>query len=92
MTAATSAPPKLNVRPAHRRVFQLFKTFGAQTDQEALQAAISEGWDVSPSGLRSRRAEITPPRGRGIRASGERRNNSTLWEIDPEVKVPERLR
>lgn len=78
----------LPLRPSHRRVIQLFRTYGPQTDQEALQAAISEGWAISPSGLRSRRSEVTPPRGRGIRDSGKRRNNSTVWGAGPDRRQP----
>lgn len=85
MTAV--APPKL-LRASHRRVLQLFRTFGEMTDQEALGVAISEGWNIAPCSLRSRMAEITPPRGRGIRDAGKKRNYSTVWEIDPDVAEP----
>jgi hypothetical protein len=89
---APTTPLNIHVRPSHRRVVQLFRTYGPMTDQEALEVAISEGWAISPSGLRSRRAEVTPDRGRGIRDSGTKRNNSTVWELDPEADGPERLR
>jgi hypothetical protein len=84
----TSEPrPKL-LRASHRRVLQLFRTYGNMTDQEALGVANSEGWHIAPSSLRSRRAEVTPPRGRGIRDTGRKRNHSTVWDIDPSVTEP----
>jgi hypothetical protein len=63
------------------------------TDSEALEAAKSEGWDISPSGLRSRRAELCPPRGAGIRDSGRKRKiglsaGSTVWELDTTIEEP----
>jgi hypothetical protein len=78
----------IGLRPSHRRVIQLFRRFGPMTDEEALEAAISDGWAISPSGLRSRRAEVTPPRGRGIRDSGHKRETAQakkkaiVWEVD----------
>lgn len=89
------AIPVRRIRPSHRRVIQIFRTFGPQTDEQALQAAISDGWTISPSGLRSRRAEVTPPRGRGIRNSGKKARTAsgkiaTVWEVDPSVDEPER--
>jgi len=97
MTTAVATPERLKLRASHRRVIQLFRTYGAMTDQEALETAIADGWKVSPSGLRSRRAEVTPPRGRGIRDSGKKRQtelgfNATVWEIDPDVETPERFK
>jgi hypothetical protein len=82
-----------SLRPSHRRVLQLFRTYGPQTDSEALECAKAEGWDISPSGLRSRRAELCPPRGAGIRDSGRKRKlgpstGSTIWELDPAVDEP----
>lgn len=93
-TSHVAAHNVKGIRASHRRVIQLFRRFGPMTDQEALGAAISDGWRVSPSGLRSRRAEVTPPRGRGIRDSGLKRKtemgfDSIVWELDPEVESPE---
>lgn len=93
-TSRVAAANVRGVRASHRRVIQLFRTYGPQTDQEAYQAAIAEGWRVSPSGLRSRRAEVTPPRGRGIRDSGRKRKtdmgfDAIVWELDPTVEEPE---
>lgn len=95
MNSPATERPKF-LRASHRRVLQLFKSWGPQTDEEALQAAISDGWKVSPSGLRSRRSEITPPRGRGIRSSGKKRKTlsgsmATVWEADPTAEVAERF-
>lgn len=93
-TSHVAAHNVRGIRASHRRVIQLFRRFGPMTDQEALGAAISDGWRVSPSGLRSRRAEVTPPRGRGIRDSGLKRKtdmgfDSIVWELDPTVDNPE---
>lgn len=87
--AAGLTPAKL--RSSHRRVLQLFRRFGEMTDEEALQAAKDDGWVISPSGLRSRRAEVTPPRGRGIVDTGKRRKtagggNATVWAIDEKAE------
>lgn len=97
MTATTLTPPK-PLRPSHRRVLQLFRTFGPQTHEEALQAANSDGWDVSPSGLRTLVSELVPPRGRGIRDSGKVRkmwsagkrrwSTATVWELDESATEP----
>lgn len=92
-TSHAAAANVKNLRASHRRVIQLFRSYGPMTDQEALEAAIADGWKVSPSGLRSRRAEVTPPRGRGIRDSGRKRKtqfseNATVWEIDDTVAEP----
>jgi hypothetical protein len=81
------------LRPSHRRVLQLFARYGAMTDSEALEAAKVDNWDISPSGLRSRRAELCPPRGAGIKDSGRKRKigpsaGSTVWELDPDVNEP----
>lgn len=81
------------LRPSHRRVLQLFNRYGPMSDQEALEAAKSEGWDISPSGLRSRRAELCPPRGAGIRDTGRKRKigpsaGSTIWESDTTIEEP----
>lgn len=82
------------MRAVHRRCLQLFKNYGAMTDQEAVGAAIDSGWAITPSGLRSRRAELTPDVGRGIRDSGRKRKTTsgrlaTVWEVDPECPEPE---
>lgn len=82
----------LKIRPAHRRVYQLFTRYGSLTDQEALECAKADGWDISPSGLRTARAAIRPPRGAGLVDTGRKRNNSTVWGIDPTVDEPERHR
>lgn len=92
--AATETPVEPRpLRASHRRTLQLFNRYGAMTDAEALEAAKSEGWDISPSGLRSRRAELCPPRGAGIRDSGRKRKigpstGSTVWELDDSVEEP----
>lgn len=91
VTAPATERPK-TLRASHRRVLHLFRIYGPMTDQEALGVAISEGWAISPSGLRSRRAELTPERGRGIRSTGRKRNKQTVWELDPAVDEPERYR
>lgn len=86
-TSRVAAASVKNLRASHRRVIQLFRTYGPMTDEDALRAARADGWLVSPSGLRSRRAEVTPPRGRGIRDSGRREKlasgrEAIVWEID----------
>lgn len=97
MTAPV-APPKL-LRASHRKVLQLFRLYGAQSDQELYEAAKAEGWDISPSGLRSRRSELSPPRGAGLKDSGKRRKTlvgntgrfsrrAIIWEIDASVDEP----
>lgn len=96
MTA--TVPEVRPLRPSHRRVLQLFRTFGPQTHEEALQAAISDGWPISPSGLRTLISELVPPRGRGIRDSGKKRQtwiaakrrytSATIWELDASVDEP----
>lgn len=88
MTAPAVSPPK--IRPAHRRVYQLFNRYGSQTDAEALEAARADGWSISPSGLRTARAAMCPPRGAGLRDTGRKRNGSTVWGIDVSVDEPER--
>lgn len=98
MTAPATERPKI-LRASHRRVLQLFRTYGSQTDSELYEAAKAEGWQISPSGLRSRRSEISPPRGLGLRDSGQRRvtqfavtgklaRRKIIWEIDPTVSEP----
>lgn len=96
-TSHAAAASVTNLRASHRRVIQLFRTYGPMTDAEALEAAISDGWHVSPSGLRSRRSEVTPPRGRGIRDSGKKRKSefgqeAVVWELDPTAEEAERFR
>lgn len=92
------APPKL-LRASHRKVLQLFRLYGSQTDQELYEAAKAEGWDISPSGLRSRRSELSPPRGGGLKDSGQRARTvfgkegrfsrrAIVWMLDPEVSEP----
>lgn len=91
-TAPTTEPRTL--RASHRRVLQLFVRFGDMSDSEAYEAARADGWQISPSGLRSRRAELCPPRGAGIRDTGRRRKSplgtstSAVWGIDPNVTEP----
>ena len=80
-----TATKTIKLRPAHRRCHQLFKQYGDMTDAEALEAARAEQWGISPSGLRSRRSELCPPRGAGIKDTGRRRNKATVWGVDPEV-------
>lgn len=98
MTAPAAERPKI-LRPSHRRVLQLFRVLGAMTDQEAYDAAIADGWQISPSGFRSRRSEVSPPRGAGLRDSGRRRDNlfrvtgkaarrAIVWELDNTVDEP----
>lgn len=86
-TSVAASQGRRGLRASHRKVLQLFRLYGPQTDAEAFESAKAEGWDVSPSGLRSRRSELTPPRGRGIRDSGKKRNHSTVWELDPESEL-----
>lgn len=88
MTAPAIERPKL--RPAHRRIYQLYNRYGALTHSEALECAQADGWDISPSGLRSRVSELCPPKGAGLMDSGRKRNNQTVWMIDPSVDEPER--
>jgi hypothetical protein len=94
MTATDSAVEVRTLRASHRRVIQLFRTYGPMTDAEAYEAAKADGWQISPSGLRSRRAEVSPPRGAGIRNTGQRRksalgtSSSVVWELDPTVTEP----
>jgi hypothetical protein len=81
------------LRPSHRRVMQLFKRYGAMTHQEALEAAKVDEWDISPSGLRSRVAELCPPRGAGMLNTGHKRKigpsaGQTIWDLDPSVDEP----
>lgn len=88
-TSHAAAASVMNIRAAHRRVAQLFTTYGAMSDEEALEAAKADGWSVSPSGLRTRRGELCPPRGAGIRDSGRTRKlatgrDATVWERDPD--------
>lgn len=90
---ATAPAPKL-LRASHRRVLQLFRQYGPSTDQELYEAAKAEGWDISPSGLRSRRAELSPPRGAGVRDSQRKRKtqigvrSAVIWELDDTVADP----
>lgn len=94
MTTTESAVEVRTLRASHRRVLQLFRTYGCMTHQEAYEAAKADGWQISPSGLRSRCAEVSPPRGAGLRDSGQRRKSqigvktATVWEIDPTVTEP----
>lgn len=86
-----------SVRPAHRRAYQLFHRYGALTHSEALECAKAEGWDISPSGLRSRVSELCPPKGAGLIDSGKKGTSGkgrgeTIWMLDPSVDEPERLR
>lgn len=98
MTAPAAERPKI-LRPSHRRVLQLFRVLGAMTDQEAYDAAIADGWQISPSGFRSRRSEVSPPRGAGLKDSGQRRKThfaitgraarlAIVWELDQSVTEP----
>ncbi len=93
-TSKAAAHNVKGIRASHRRVMQLFRRYGPQTDSEAFEAAMADGWKISPSGLRSRRAELCPPRGAGIRDSGKKRKtpmgfDSFVWELDPTVEQPE---
>lgn len=95
MTATAPTTEPRTLRASHRRVLQLFVRFGPMTDAEAYDAAVSDGWKISPSGLRSRRAELCPPRGKGIRDTGKKRHGTlgikaaTIWGIDAAVDEPE---
>lgn len=92
-TATATASEVRPLRPSHRRVLQLFNRYGRMTDSEAYEAAKAEEWEISPSGLRSRRAELCPPRGAGIKDSGRKRKigpgaGQTVWELDSTVEEP----
>lgn len=56
---AATAPDKL--RASHRRVLQLFRRYGNMDDKSLFSVAKAEGWEVSDSGLRSRRSELSKP-------------------------------
>jgi len=94
-TSKQAAERVQNIRASHRFVLHLFKSFGAMTDEQAWEAYVSLRANgesslvprMSPSGLRSRRAEVTMPRGVGLRDSGRRAHtssgrNAVVWEID----------
>lgn len=87
-TSHQAAASVRKIRASHRRLLQLFRSYGRMTDEEAYEAAVADGWKISRSGLRTRRGELTPPRGRGMRDSGERIKTESgrlavVWEIDP---------
>lgn len=90
---STAIASKPSLRASHRRVLQLFRTFGPMSHQEAYEVAIAEGWVIAPSALRSRINEVCPPKGAGIRDSGQRRKSqfggsAIIWELDPTVSEP----
>jgi hypothetical protein len=81
------------LRPSHRRVLQLFHRYGCMTSSEALEAAKADGWDISPSGLRSRIAEMCPPRGGGMLDTGRKRKigsgkGQTVYDVDQTIEEP----
>lgn len=71
-TSHAAAASVGNLRASHRRVLQLFRLYGSQTDEQLMDSAKAEGWKISPSGLRTRRSELTSPRGIGIIDTGRR--------------------
>lgn len=82
------------MRPSHLYVLQLFRTYGPMTDGQAYEVHQSLASEpdrlipnLSPSGLRSRRAELCPPRGEGLKDSGRKLksdngHSQTVWEVD----------
>ena len=94
-TSHQAAASVKNLRASHLRVLQLFRRYGPMTDEQLYKIARSndENWLISPSGLRSRRAELTPPRGSGIRDSGreiaiESGRGAIVWVLDEGVETP----
>jgi hypothetical protein len=60
---------------------------------EALEAAKADNWEISPSGLRSRIAEMCPPRGAGMLDTGRKRKigsgkGQTVYDVDQTVDEP----
>jgi len=95
-TSKAAAAGVQHLRASHRFVLQLFRTYGPMTDEQAWGTYLNLFIDssaarelvprMSPSGLRSRRAEVTEPRGVGIRDSGRRcrtagGRNAVVWEL-----------
>ncbi len=92
-TSTAAAASVTSLRASHIFVLQLFRGYGPMTDEQAWTAyrkIRAQGESVaprmSPSGLRSRRAELCPPRGVGIRDSGRRVQTGSgrlavVWEI-----------
>lgn len=96
-TSHEAAASVQNIRASHRRVMQLFRTYGPMTDEQAYEAAVSDGWKISRSGLRTRRSELCFPRGGGIMDSGrtfktESGRQAVIWELDPSYPTPERFK
>ncbi len=95
-TSKAAAASVTNIRASHRWVLRLFGVHGPMSDAQAWEAhevAVKQDgkWGMVPrmseSGLRSRRAELTAPRGTGIRDSGRTvktasNRDAVVWEID----------
>lgn len=96
-TSKAAAASVKNIGASHRWVLRLFTIHGPMSDAQAWEAhsvAVRQDgkWGMVPrmseSGLRSRRAELTAPRGKGIRDSGRTvktvsNRDAVVWEIDP---------
>lgn len=88
VAAAASITPK-KIREAHRQILWLINKHGPMTDYELRDVARREGFKFSWSGMSARRGELCPPRGFGLRDSGQTRSTpndrpATVWEIDPD--------
>jgi hypothetical protein len=93
-TSHEAAASVKNIRESHAFVKMLFRKHGPMTDEQAWKIYsrdylhhVSGAPVMSPSGLRSRRAELTPPRGKGIRDTGLKskttsNRNAVVWDID----------
>ncbi len=86
------------IRKEHMLVLEILADYPeGLTDEEMLYIGINRGFTLVKSGFATRRGELCPPRGKGVRDSGKRRVISTgakaiVWELDlgvyPEVLPP----
>ena len=78
------AANSLNLSQGQKKVMVVFRSYGSMTDEELIENLAKLKIDLTPSGARSRRAELV--RKGAIKDSGQTRlgstgNKMTVWEI-----------
>lgn len=74
-TSREAAASVLRIRETQQHILDTLRTHGPLTDEQISHVAFEEGWYTSPSGLRTRRAELVE---KGLIAdSGERHRTAS---------------
>lgn len=78
------AANRLDLSKGQKKVMVAFRSFGSMTDEELIENLAKLNLDLTPSGARSRRAELVKKG--AIKDSGQTRpgstgNKMTVWEI-----------